>query len=117
MVLLQKHLKVEFDMIMNNVHDELPKWNQSLIDVQNQIVLEKNDMLVDGYTINANCHVRLKNVPTDQELTFPNNDQIGLLREMKGTAIRVTDMKLLELKPRLIFQNVALLLLSTLNIH
>lgn len=103
MLHLQEHMKENFNRIMNDVHNELPKWNRKLLTAQKDIALnciinkDKNN-LEDSYTIKFKCHVRLDNVPTEEGLLFPNHSQLNLLREVKGTVIRIKDIQLLEIK-------------------
>lgn len=65
------------------------------------IVSQNEAFLDDGYQIKANCHVRFVHLPaTDRrfKLPFPNNDQVGLFRDVKGTVVRMSQVKLLEVK-------------------
>lgn len=90
-----------FEAILKDVHIELPKWDAALFTVQKIIATEHEAFLEDGYQIKVNCHVRFVHLPpTDPRFTlpFPNNDQIRLFREVKGTVVRMSQVRLLEIK-------------------
>lgn len=98
---LQQHNFDWFDAILEDVYDELPKWNNALFDAQRRIASEDEGFLEEGYQIKVHCHVRFVRLPPGDlrfKLPFPNPDQIGLFREIKGTVVRMSQMKLLEMK-------------------
>lgn len=89
-----------FEAILKDIYTELPQWNDALLTVQKIIAIDHEAVLDDVYQIKVNCHVRFFCFPLDQRLNlpFPNNDQIRLFREVKGTVIRASQVKLLEIK-------------------
>lgn len=89
-----------FQAIMYDVHSELPKWNAALFNTQRLMVELQDEILDVGYQIKANCYVHFINMPQDPEckLPFPNHAQIGLFRQVKGTVVRMSQTKLLEIK-------------------
>lgn len=98
---LQQHKFQWFDAILDNVYVELPKWDAAVFAAQKSIASEDEGFLEDGYQIKIHCHVRFVRFPPPDprfKLPFPNSDQIGLFREVKGTVVRMSQMKLLELK-------------------
>lgn len=98
---LQQHNFEWFHAILNDVYQEIPKWNAALFSTQKSIASTDDGFLEPGYQIKVNCHVRFVHVPSPDprfKLPFPNNDQIGQFREVKGTVVRMTQVKLLEMK-------------------
>lgn len=101
MIHLQQHKFNWFKAVLNNVHKELPKWNTALFAAQKAIASKDEGFLEDGYQIKVNCYVRLVHVPPPDphfKLPFPNYTQIGSFREVKGTVVRMSQTKLLEVK-------------------
>lgn len=101
MARLQQHNFEWFQAILINVQSELPKWNAALFAAQ-QTMISKDDAFLDiDYRIKVNCHIRFVHMPaTDPryKIPFPNCEQIGQFRELTGNVVRMTVMKLLELK-------------------
>lgn len=98
---LQQHHFDWFQAILYDVYKELPKWDAALLAAQKSIASEDEGFLETGYQIKVNCHVRFVHVPPPDphfKLPFPNHDQIGQFREVKGTVVRMSQMKLLEIK-------------------
>lgn len=86
---------------MNKVYVELPKWDAALLAAQKTIATDQEAFLEDGYQIKVNCHVRFVHLPPPDpryKLPFPNHDQIGMFRDVKGTVVRMSQVKLLEIK-------------------
>lgn len=68
---------------------------------QRTFASENEDYLEPDYQIKSNCHVRFVHLPASDprfKLPFPNNDQVGLFRDVKGTVVRMSQLKLLEVK-------------------
>lgn len=98
---LQQHNFGWFQAILDNVYDEMPKWSAALFAAQKSIASEDEGFLEVGYQIKVNCTVRFVHIPPPDprfKLPFPNNDQVGLFRELKGTVVRMSQIKLLEIK-------------------
>lgn len=98
---MQQHKFEWFKRLLDNVHNELPKWNGALFDAQKAIVSNDEGFLDAGYQIKVHCYVHFVHVPPPDprfKLPFPNHDQIGLFREVKGTVVRMSQTKLLEVK-------------------
>lgn len=90
-----------FQALMNNVHNELPKWKVALFAAQRIIASKDEAFLESGYQIKTNCYVHFVHIPPPDprfKLPFPNHDQIGLFREVKGTVVRMSQTKCLEVK-------------------
>lgn len=89
-----------FEAFLKDPWAELPKWNNALLAAQTTITAENNMALQDGHCIKVNCYVRFIDLPQGprNQLPFPNNDQIGQFRELKGIVVRMTPVKLLEMK-------------------
>lgn len=99
--LLQQHNFDWFQAILLNVYNEQPKWNEALFAAQKSIASEQEAFLEAGYQIKSVCHVRFIHLPASDrrfKLPFPNNDQVGLFRDVKGTVVRMSQVKLLETK-------------------
>lgn len=98
---LQQHNFNWFIAILNDVYNELPKWDAALFAAQKLIASEDEGFLEEGYQIKIHCRVRFVRLPPPDprfKLPFPNPDQIGMFREIKGTVVRMSQMKLLEMK-------------------
>lgn len=97
---LQQNHSDWFKAILEDIYIELPKWEIALLEVQKNIATEHEVLLENTYQIKINCHVRFIHFPPNQHnnLPFPNIDQIRLFREVKGTVIRASSRKFLELK-------------------
>lgn len=98
---LQQHNFDWFQAILVDVHHELPKWDAALFAAQKSVASEDEGFLEIGYQIKVNCHVRFVRIPPPDarfKLPFPNHDQIGLFCEVKGTVVRMTQVRLLEFK-------------------
>lgn len=98
---LQQHNLNWFLAILDDVYTELPKWDAALLAAQKAIASEDEGFLEEGYQIKVHCHVRFVRLPPSDprfKLPFPNADQVGMFREIKGTVVRMTQMKLLEMK-------------------
>lgn len=98
---LQQHNFDWFQAILNDVYQELPKWDVALLAAQKSIASEDEGFLEAGYQIKVYCHIRFVHLPASDlrfKLPFPNHDQIGQFREVKGTVVRMSQMKLLEVK-------------------
>lgn len=90
-----------FQEILNNVYDELPKWDAALFAAQKAIVTEHEVFLEVGYQIKVNCHIRFVHFPPPDpryRLPFPSHDHVGMFRDVKGTVVRMSQVKLLEIK-------------------
>lgn len=90
-----------FQALMKDVHNELPNWNAALFCAQRTIASKDEGFLEIGYQIKTNCYVHFVHIPPPDprfKLPFPNHDQIGLFREVKGTVVRMTQTKCLEVK-------------------
>lgn len=101
MSLLQQRNFDWFHAILENVYDVLPKWNEALFAAQRSIASENEDYLEEGYQIKVNCRVRFVHMPLSDphfKVPFPNHDQIGTFRDVKGTVTRMSQAKLLEIK-------------------
>lgn len=101
LALLQQHNFRWFQSILKNVFGELPKWDVALLTAQKFIASQDEGFLEVGYQIKVNCHVRFVHVPPPDprfKQPFPNHDQIGQFREVKGTVVRLSQVKLLEVK-------------------
>lgn len=99
--LLQQHNFDWFHAILENVYNELPKWNEALFAAQKFIASEEEDFLEDGYQIKVNCHVRFTHLPPLDphfKIPFPNVEQMGMFRDVRGTVTRMTQTKMLEVK-------------------
>lgn len=71
------------------------------MEAQKQICEEQEAYLEPNNQIKVNCHVRFIGLPPPDpryKLPFPNYSQIGQFREIRGNVIRMSQMKLLELK-------------------
>lgn len=98
---LQQHKFDWFQALTNDVHNELPKWNVALYTAQKVIASKEDGFLEIGYQIKTSCHIQFVHVPPPDprfKLPFPNHDQINLFREVKGTVVRMSQSKLLEVK-------------------
>lgn len=83
------------------MQSESTKWNAALLEAQKQICEEQEAYLEPNNQIKVNCHVRFIGLPPPDpryKLPFPNYSQIGQFREIRGNVIRMSQMKLLELK-------------------
>lgn len=90
-----------FEAILLDAHTEKQKWENSLLMVQKSIASENDAFLDPDYRIKLQCHVRFVNFPPPDSRykpTFPNNEQIRKFVEVKGNVVRMTQVKLLELK-------------------
>lgn len=88
-----------FQTLIADVHGVLPEWNAALFRAQRIIAAKDEAILETGYQIKANCYVRFVHIPPpESKLPFPNHDQLGLFREVKGIVVRMSDTKLLEVK-------------------
>lgn len=89
-----------FEAILKDAWAELPKWNNALLAVQTTITDQNDVHLQKGHCIKVKCHVRFIDLPHDpnNQLPFPNNDQIGLFREVRGIVVRMSLVRLLEMK-------------------
>lgn len=99
--LLQQQNFEWFQAILNDVYQEIPKWDAALFAAQKSIASKDECFLEAGYQIKVNCHVRFMHVPPPDphfKQPFPNHDQIGEFREVKGTVVRMSQVKLLETK-------------------
>lgn len=98
---MQQHNFDWFNAILENVYGELPKWDVALFAAQRAIVATNEAFLDEGYQIKSNCHVRFVHLPPSDrrfKIPFPNNDQVKLFRDVKGTVVRMSQVKLLEVK-------------------
>lgn len=64
-------------------------------------LLEGNAFLDSCYQIKENCHVRFVRLPkatgvSSRDSTFPTNAHVGMLVEVKGNVVRMSQAKLLE---------------------
>lgn len=90
-----------FSDILGNVHSESTKWNAALLEAQKQVCQEQEEFLEPTYQVKVNCHVRFIGLPPPDpqyKLPFPNYNQFGKFREIRGNVVRMSQMKLLELK-------------------
>lgn len=90
-----------FKELIADVHRVLPEWNAALFAAQRVVATRDEGFLEMGYQIKANCYVRFIHIPPPDprfKLPFPNHDQIDLFREVKGTVVRMSQTKLLEVK-------------------
>lgn len=98
---LQQQNFAWFKRVLDSVHDELPKWNAALFSAQRTIASTEEGFLDDGYQIKVHCYVRFVHIPPPDphfKLPFPNHAQLGQFREVKGTVVRMTQTRLLEVK-------------------
>lgn len=96
---LKQHRIYWFEDLLANVHSALLKWNGSLYRAQ-RIISNDEKHLDTNYKIKIDCYVLFIHFPPNLQcnLPFPNYDQVGLFREIKGTVVRTSQTKLLELK-------------------
>lgn len=90
-----------FQAILYDVYTEQPKWDAALFAAQRSLASENEDYLEPDYQIKSNCHVRFVHLPAVDrrfKLPFPNDNQVGLFRDIKGTVVRMSQLKLLEVK-------------------
>ncbi|XP_031621313.1 DNA helicase MCM9-like [Contarinia nasturtii] len=112
--LLQQHNFAWFHAILMNVYAELIKWDAALLAAQNLIVSEDRIYLEADYQVKGNCHVRFFHLPPSDhnfKVPFPNVDQIGEFRDVRGTITRMTRAKLLEIKRDFVCSKCGLLML------
>lgn len=99
-VLQQKQFEW-FQLVLEDVDTETKKWDSALFDAQ-KLVKNQNEGFLDGNNqIKVNCHIRFVRLPPPDpryKIPFPNYSQIDEFREIKGNVVRMSQMKLLELK-------------------
>lgn len=100
-----------FQEICKNANGEQKKWNLALYNAQKTIIAQNEVLLDENFSIKQKCFVRFINPPN--VMPFPNPDQIGFLREIKGIVVRMSQMKLLEI----IREFICLKCQSTIKIH
>lgn len=99
---LQQHNVIWCQSILNNAHQELPKWDAAFREAQIFIAMHHEADLSTNFQIKTKCHVRFVHIPDPRfKQPFPNHDQIGQFREVKGTVVRMSEVKLLEVKREL----------------
>lgn len=90
-----------FSALLEQANIEYMKWDDALLKIQKRISVEKDAFLDAEYRIKVNCHVRFIHLPPGDSRykpVFPNNDHIGLLVQVKGNVVRMSQAKLLEFK-------------------
>lgn len=90
-----------FEAILCNADRQCAKWDKALLDVQTQIAEQKDAFLDSDYQIKVNCHVRFVSMPEGDaryRKSFPGADQMNQFVEMKGSVMRMSQAKCLELK-------------------
>lgn len=104
---MQQNHPYWFQALLADVHRVLLKWNGALFRAQRNIIAKDEKNLNADYQIKVDCYVRFVHLQSDSqfELPFPNHDQIGLFREVKGTVVRISTTKLLEVKRTFICSN------------
>lgn len=86
-------------MILEDVYYEVPKWNRALLEAQKTIVSENKSRLKACHQIKVNCRVRfidLSALQPTRKAPFPTYMDIGQLREIKASVVRMSQAKLLE---------------------
>ncbi|XP_058825969.1 DNA helicase MCM9-like [Topomyia yanbarensis] len=97
----QKQLAL-YDALLRDPHQQLPKWNTSLVEAQKSLI-EGNMFLEPDFQIKHNCHVRFVNMPQTaaqavRKVAFPNNDHVGQFLQIKGRVFRMSQANFLEFK-------------------
>lgn len=100
---LKNHNIEWFNAIMVNVNDEMKTWSEALIFAQESFVIEEVDDLDDNISIKRDAKVRFVYIPPSDQLQvlkpFPNrDDDVGKFREVSGTVVRMSNVKLIEMK-------------------